>query len=1196
MAEKIHRLKNEAGDIYEVPESELDVAVPALGLQPASDEDVAAYDIKTHYSKPTEKLKAIGYGGLRVGSLGLVDYAFPEYAKELNENLPALSAATEIGGTIAAAIATYGTSLPATFARGGLAGLSMRGAASLGTGAAGLARNLGAGARVQGLARHAVREAAEGAAFGMMQGNKQVVSDGDYERAVSAVLKNAALGGAVGGVFGGALGIGGIGAQAVAGKVGKPLRALGDKFSKANIEAFAETRGFPKGVVQAMGDAAEKGIKAFERRTKIDASAARNVLNSPEILAAAQSQGLKEVQDLVPLLVKNWDNALKSTDDIDKLTRLAGGPGEFTQKELTRALVEIEDAEFRALAKKLSDDQKDFRVTTKKQKEAFEKQIASLEDKVAELSDKVATGSQINLGGLGLRQKSIVDSYLAAIRDLQTTPSGRRLTLDQLQQEQDKIREALAKEIGELNIDWSDVSDDFAELAEKQIELARLRAGYVEDFAFATGKKRRAAANYAARAIEKRNAKLAKEIRNLSEPEANARLQELTKRRQSVIMQSERLLRRETYEEALQPFGSFDEKGIFKPNAKALETGIKKGAWKNLGRAINNATRRRVEVPQKDIDALIRARLKQKYPDQVDANGVTTIRKDAGGTRGEIDPRWEAEAKAIRAGQEGAMTRPIRVQQLIDRGYSEPAAYATVLAEFKKSSVAGAMATAIRQGRGTQGLKRSAAEQLDHTIYQPIRNLLMDENWGEFAKFQKLSNAAHVVRDGANSEAAKFSFKLGKNPNTNFWTKIERADPSAIENFVANIGNGKGEVDSAIMRELAVGWKQSAEAAQSLKQSGIYEGLIPQKAFDNADTLGKAADNILKALDPEDGKSLYSKLYTVSQFQELSKADRRFMGGIPGQLAIGFGIATGSPVVYGGLRTIQAIGDLAQSPVKLVNTIGGIQASVKSLQNSDTSNLKKIFEKTKAIAGTTAKSAAKGAKMAAKGARGVGRSADIGANYSLVNLTANQVLYQENVAELNAELANTEGADESLHDVLNAAAPVPSDLKALAIEKKNIIRDYLANIVMTPAMSNTMLNRPRPPSKTEALRFKQVKEVLDEPSKAAELMANGTLTSEQAKALATVWPSIFADLQAKAMNEMVALAENGKTLPYQRRIQLGVLLQLPTDPTLNYTLIQDVQNSYNTPKVTPQPPQQRRAPKLNRAMMSESQKTEEGVK
>ena len=78
---KNHRLKNEAGDIYEVPESELDVAVPALGLQPASDEDVAAYDVKKRYSKPTEKLKAIGYGGLRVGSLGLVDYAFPEYAK-----------------------------------------------------------------------------------------------------------------------------------------------------------------------------------------------------------------------------------------------------------------------------------------------------------------------------------------------------------------------------------------------------------------------------------------------------------------------------------------------------------------------------------------------------------------------------------------------------------------------------------------------------------------------------------------------------------------------------------------------------------------------------------------------------------------------------------------------------------------------------------------------------------------------------------------------------------------------------------------------------------------------------------------------------------------------------------------------------------------------------------------------------------
>ena len=199
------------------------------------------------------------------------------------------------------------------------------------------------------------------------------------------------------------------------------------------------------------------------------------------------------------------------------------------------------------------------------------------------------------------------------------------------------------------------------------------------------------------------------------------------------------------------------------------------------------------------------------------------------------------------------------------------------------------------------------------------------------------------MRDGANSEAAKFSFKLGKNPNTNFWTKIERADPSAIENFVANIGNGKGEVDSAIMRELAVGWKQSAEAAQSLKQSGIYEGLIPQKAFDNADTLGKAADNILKALDPEDGKSLYSKLYTVSQFQELSKADRRFMGGIPGQLTIVL-VRHWQPRCVRRAADNPAIGDLAQSPVKR-RTIGGIRASVKSLQNSDTSSLKRFLRK-----------------------------------------------------------------------------------------------------------------------------------------------------------------------------------------------------------------------------------------------------------
>ena len=44
-------------------------------------------------------------------------------------------------------------------------------------------------------------------------------------------------------------------------------------------------------------------------------------------------------------------------------------------------------------------------------------------------------------------------------------------------------------------------------------------------------------------------------------------------------------------------------------------------------------------------------------------------------------------------------------------------------------------------------------------------------------------------------------------------------------------------------------------------------------------------------------------------------------------------------------------------------------------------------------------------------------------------------------------------------------------------------------------------------------RFNQVKFILDNPGKASKLLSEGRLTADQAKALATVWPSIFDDLK-----------------------------------------------------------------------------------
>jgi hypothetical protein len=148
----------------------------------------------------------------------------------------------------------------------------------------------------------------------------------------------------------------------------------------------------------------------------------------------------------------------------------------------------------------------------------------------------------------------------------------------------------------------------------------------------------------------------------------------------------------------------------------------------------------------------------------------------------------------------------------------------------------------------------------------------------------------------------------------------------------------------------------------------------------------------------------------------------------------------------------------------------------------------------------------------------------------------------------------------------------------------------------TPGVNDTIMGRKRPVSRMEAQRFNQVKRILENPGDASELLSEGKLTNEQAKALRAVWPSIYQELQTMALEHMAELGEEGKTISFQKRVRIGLLLQIPTDALMGYKMIQEMQVAYQQKAVTPQPPQQRRAPKLNRAIMSESERTQEGTK
>jgi hypothetical protein len=55
---------------------------------------------------------------------------------------------------------------------------------------------------------------------------------------------------------------------------------------------------------------------------------------------------------------------------------------------------------------------------------------------------------------------------------------------------------------------------------------------------------------------------------------------------------------------------------------------------------------------------------------------------------------------------------------------------------------------------------------------------------------------------------------------------------------------------------------------------------------------------------------------------------------------------------------------------------------------------------------------------------------------------------------------------------------------------------------------------------------------------------------EHAEAIKAVYPAIYADMQGKVFAGLQAAADRGEEIPYARRIRLGILFGLPTDPTM----------------------------------------------
>jgi hypothetical protein len=122
--------------------------------------------------------------------------------------------------------------------------------------------------------------------------------------------------------------------------------------------------------------------------------------------------------------------------------------------------------------------------------------------------------------------------------------------------------------------------------------------------------------------------------------------------------------------------------------------------------------------------------------------------------------------------------------------------------------------------------------------------------------------------------------------------------------------------------------------------------------------------------------------------------------------------------------------------------------------------------------------------------------------------------------------------------------------------------DYLNRALPKGVEAPTPFAAPLPPTRQQVQGWLAKLRAVENPASILDDIAEGKLTVEAVDAVRTVYPETFRDIQAQMVERLAKLQAKGKAPAYAQRIQLGLLLGIPSDPTMTPEVMQAVQGSY----------------------------------
>lgn len=423
-------------------------------------------------------------------------------------------------------------------------------------------------------------------------------------------------------------------------------------------------------------------------------------------------------------------------------------------------------------------------------------------------------------------------------------------------------------------------------------------------------------------------------------------------------------------------------------------------------------------------------------------------------------------------------------------------------------------------------------------LYEGLRGDLENAAiWGKAAEDQKAINAIWARQlDSGSLFKSRFATAVGRDEVDAFMTKWG-VDPAKISGYVNGFGRAANDLNHEVLTKHVANTKELIETISKHYDLGAKSAELAraQKAVGEFDKTLKLVEGDVKATN------------ALKRLQEEEK------GHVFGQLGGITGLAMDA--VNRPVHTLQRMAELEEVAGRVTKKL---QLDVGS-----------FFGKAKATAAEGAEGAATSVLGAVK--RGASRAAETGRAAALPTAMAVdravqradarkpiKSQYDAQTAKLSGFLAAPNAKLGQVAAQLSGAPPgVVQAVQAKAMTAAQFLQGKLPQRAPQPTLTPQL--QKSEPSPVEMATYLRYARAVDDPLSVLDDAKAGRVTREGAEALRTVYPQMYAQLQGMVMQQVATLE---KPLSYAQALQMSILLDLPTDPSLAPAAIARQQKAY----------------------------------